>query len=295
MKKFVKQERYTVLKDSATVLYMKELNKSMYNVLTSEEETELAIRYNNGDLKAYDTIIKANLRFVVSVSKQYVFKNISLMDIVNEGNIGLMKALERFDHTKGFKFISFAVWYIRQHILKFLNGKSRTVALPLNKIRVLKEISTIENSLEQKLNRNPSLNEIETEFRKTSHSQTYNVTNLNDYINLGEKSSSLDHNLSEDGNLTLLDLISSENNDDNYFDNDDLNSELTKHLKKLKYIDRYVLELSYGINKDRAYTINEISGMLDIGLSIERIRQIKKRGERLLSNKHNIKHLKHYL
>jgi len=245
--------------------YLKDINpKSM---ITPEREVELANQIKLGNHRAKNELIEANLRFVISVAKQYQNRGLDISDLVSEGNIGLIKAAEKFDATKGIKFISYAVWWIRQSILQSLADNSRTIRLPLNQINSLNKIRECQSKLEQSLNRVPTSLELSNELRLDL-----------DKVELSLQSSqyvrSLDTPLSfDEESITILDTISSDSQTDEMCQVDSLKSEVKNLLNRLSSKERQVIEMSFGIGV-REMSLSEISEV--IGVGPERCRQIKK-------------------
>lgn len=280
------QNRITDRRELTVDKYISELNGPEYDPLPPEQETECAIGIQEGDEVAFEKLVKANLRFVVSVAKQYDnFKTITLMDLINEGNVGLMHAARRFDHTRGFKFISYAVWWIRQAILKFLNEHARLVKLPLNKNQALNKINKTVRQLEQDLGRTPAQHEIEEAFSKSDYAVKHNITDLSEYLKLDKATLSLDYNMSKTGTdeFTLLDVISADQDDKkDPMQQNSLQIEINRYLNTLKYREKQVIELFYGLNGHKPHTLDQIGQLPQIELTRERVRQIKAQAERRL-------------
>jgi RNA polymerase primary sigma factor len=248
--------------------YLEEIGKEP--LITSEKEIELAKRIKKGDQQALEELTRANLRFVVSVAKHYQNQGVPLKDLVNEGNIGLIKAASRFDERKGFKFISYAVWWIRQSILQALAEQSRMVRLPLNKINTLQKIKKTSKSLEQENERLPTFGEIAEEIQLSEEE-------VNDTVKKSMRHLSLDAPFNDDEEHSLLNVIEHEEapQTDELLMKDALKKEIEKTLSSLKKREAEVIRLYFGINQEKAYTLEEIGKML--GLTRERIRQIKKK------------------
>ncbi len=266
MRKATKITQSITNRDSESFnLYLKDINpKSM---ITPEREIELANQIKQGSQRAQNELVEANLRFVVSIAKQYSGRGLDISDLVSEGNIGLIKAAEKFDATKGIKFISYAVWWIRQSILQSLADNSRSIRLPLNQINSLNKIRECQSNLEQKLMRMPSPSELADELGLDI-----------DKVELSMKSSqyvkSLDTPVSYDeDSMTLLDTLSSDSQADEICQVDSLKSEVSSLLNRLSSKERQVIEMSFGIGV-REMTLSEISEVLGVG--VERCRQIKK-------------------
>lgn len=248
--------------------YLEEIGKEP--LISSEKEIELAKKIKKGDQKALEALTRANLRFVVSVAKHYQNQGVPLKDLVNEGNIGLIKAAKRFDERKGFKFISYAVWWIRQSILQALAEQSRMVRLPLNKINTLQKIKKTSKSLEQENERLPTFGEIAEEIQLSEEE-------VNDTVKKSMRHLSLDAPFNDDEEHSLLNVIEHEEapQTDELLMKDALKKEIEKTLSTLKKREAEVIRLYFGINQEKAYTLEEIGKML--GLTRERIRQIKKK------------------
>ena len=265
--------------------YLQEISKE--TMISAEEEVELAQRIKKGDQKALERLTKANLRFVVSVAKQYQNQGLSLPDLINEGNLGLLKAAERFDETRGFKFISYAVWWIRQSILQAISEQSRIVRLPLNQVGSVNKINREINRFEQLNERRPSVDEI-AEKVDLPHDKIDEAMAINGH------QISVDAPFVEGEDNSLLDVMA--NNDapmaDNLLVEESLRSEIQTALNALNERERNVLEASYGINQPEL-TLEEIGSKF--GLTRERVRQIKEKAIRKLRNSKTNKFLKTYL
>jgi len=267
-------------------LYLQEIGETP--LLTAEEEVQLARRIRRGDRAALDKLTRANLRFVVSVAKQYQNQGLSLADLVNEGNIGLIKAAQRFDETRGFKFISYAVWWIRQAILQALAEQSRIVRLPLNRVGALHKIGKASSNLEQEFGREPSAEEIAKELEM-------NTLEVTDTLKISNSHLSLDAPFSHGEDNSLMDVLANELQpapDDALLD-ESLKIEITKALDTLTIREAEVISLYFGINRERAYTLEEIGSKF--GLTRERVRQIKEKGIRRLRHTSRSKRLRAYL
>ena|SRR5690554_17084 len=264
--------------------YLQEISRE--EMISSAEEIELAKRIKDGDQEAVDKLVLANLRFVVSVAKQYQNQGLSLQDLVNEGNYGLLVAAKRFDETRGFKFISYAVWWIRQSILHAIAVKGRMIRLPLNKIGVLNKVYSTSLALEQKLEREPSLAEIAEET-------DYNFKNVNEVLKYQGKTLSMDAPLSNsegDDDFTMGDLLSSTQtlSVEKTLNNDSLKIEINEALKILSERERKIITMFFGLEDESPETYEEISEALN--LTRERIRQLKESSLKKLrqSSKRNI-------
>ena len=265
--------------------YLQEISKE--TMISAEEEVELAQRIKKGDQKALERLTKANLRFVVSVAKQYQNQGLSLPDLINEGNLGLLKAAERFDETRGFKFISYAVWWIRQSILQAISEQSRIVRLPLNQVGSVNKINREINRFEQINERRPSVDEI---AEKVDLPQD----KIDEAMNINGHQISVDAPFVEGEDNSLLDVMA--NTDapmaDNLLVAESLKSEIQTALNALNERERNVVEASYGINQPEL-TLEEIGSKF--GLTRERVRQIKEKAIRKLRNSKTNKFLKTYL
>lgn len=266
--------------------YLHEIGK--VELLSSEEEVELASKIKNGDEKAFEKLIKANLRFVVSVSKQYQNQGLSLPDLINEGNVGLIKAAQRFDETRGFKFISYAVWWIRQSILQALAEQARIVRLPLNKIGSINRINKAFSDLEQLYEREPSVPEIAEVLEIATDDVKEALKNAGRHI-------SMDAPIKDDDESTLYDVILSKDtpSPDKGLLNDSLRREIERVLSILTYREANILRLYFGINSKYQYTLEEIGQ--EFNLTRERVRQIKEKAIKRLKNATRSKLLKAYL
>ena len=266
--------------------YLQEIGK--VSLLTAEDEIELAIKIKNGDPQALEKLTRANLRFVVSVAKQYQNQGLSLGDLINEGNLGLMKAARRFDETRGFKFISYAVWWIRQSILQALAEQSRIVRLPLNRVGVLNRIGKAYRNLEQEFEREPSAEEIATELEM-------DVQDISETLQVSSKHLSFDAPFTQNEESRLLDVL--ENDElpapDTSLMSESLNAEIEKALSKLSEHEAEVIKLYFGLGDEQPMTLEEIGDRFN--LTRERIRQIKEKAIRRLRNATRSKDLKKYL
>lgn len=267
--------------------YLQDISK--VDLITAEEEVELAQRIREGDQIALEKLTNANLRFVVSVAKQYQNQGLKLPDLINEGNVGLVKAAKRFDETRGFKFISYAVWWIRQSILQALAEQSRVVRLPLNKIGVINKINKTFSHLEQINERPPSAVEIAKELDMSESQVKVALKNSGRHL-------SMDAPFKEGENdSNLYDVLSSSEspNPDDQLMKDSLSVEINRALDTLSQREADVIRLNYGIGNQPAMTLQEIGDMFD--LSRERVRQIREKGIRRLKHQSKNKMLKKYL
>jgi RNA polymerase primary sigma factor len=257
-------------------------------LLTAEQEIELARRIKEGDSAALDKLTKANLRFVVSVAKQYQNQGLSLGDLINEGNLGLIKAARRFDETRGFKFISYAVWWIRQSIMQALAEQSRIVRLPLNRVGALNKIGKAYSNLEQEFEREPSPEELAEELQM-------DVEDVSEAMSLSSKHLSMDAPFSNNEENRLLDVLENpdEPSPDDTLMNESFKEEIGRALSKLSAREAEVIKLYFGIDIDEPLTLEEIGEKFN--LTRERVRQIKEKAIRRLRNTTRSKELKKYL
>ena len=265
--------------------YLQEITQE--RLLTAEEEIELARRIKQGDKQALDKLTKANLRFVVSVAKQYQNQGLSLPDLINEGNIGLIKAAEKFDDTRGFKFISYAVWWIRQSIMQALAEQSRMVRLPLNQVGSVNKINKASNKFEQENERRPSIAEIADQINLSQEK-------VADAIKSNTRPISMDAPLTEGQDNGLIDFLPGTDapDIDTQLLLESLQAELALILNVLDERERYVVEAFYGINQNEM-TLQEIA--LKHGLTRERVRQIREKAIRKLRKNTKSQLLKSYL
>ena len=265
--------------------YLQEIGKE--EMISAEEEVELAQRIRHGDQKALERLTKANLRFVVSVAKQYQNQGLSLPDLINEGNLGLLKAAERFDETRGFKFISYAVWWIRQSILQAISEQSRIVRLPLNQVGSVNKIAHEINRFEQENERKPSLDEIAEKIDLPEEK-------IDEAMNINGHHISVDAPFVEGEDNSLLDVMANENSPmaDSSLVEESLRAEIQNALNVLNERERNVIEASYGINRPEL-TLEEIGSKF--GLTRERVRQIKEKAIRKLRGCSKNKILKTFL
>jgi RNA polymerase primary sigma factor len=265
--------------------YLQEIGKE--EMITVEEEVELAQKIRNGDRKALERLTKANLRFVVSVAKQYQNQGLSLPDLINEGNLGLIKAAEKFDETRGFKFISYAVWWIRQSILQAIAEQSRLVRLPLNQVGSVNKINRILNKFEQENERKPSIEEISEQLDIPEDKVDEAITASGHHVSVdapfidGEENSLLDVLVNSDAPMADRELVA-----------ESLRAEINNALKCLNERERNVVEAFYGINQQEL-TLEEIG--TKFGLTRERVRQIREKAIRRLRTCTKNKILKTFL
>lgn len=266
--------------------YLHEIGKE--DLITAEEEVELARRIKNNDPEALEKLIKANLRFVVSVSKQYQNQGLSLPDLINEGNLGLIKAAQRFDETRGFKFISYAVWWIRQSILQALAEQARIVRLPLNKIGSINKINKTFSDLEQKYEREPSHLEIAQTLELAPKEVRISISNSGRHV-------SMDAPITNGEETTLYDVMLSKETQspDKELLTDSLRKEIERALNTLAPREGDIIRLYFGLNGIHAHTLEEIGEKFS--LTRERVRQIKEKAINRLKHVSRSKILKTYL
>ncbi|EDM44532.1 RNA polymerase sigma-70 factor [unidentified eubacterium SCB49] len=267
--------------------YLQDVSK--IDMITAEEEVELAQRIREGDKRALDKLTRANLRFVISVAKQYQNQGLSLPDLINEGNVGLVKAAKRFDETRGFKFISYAVWWIRQSILQAIAEQSRIVRLPLNKIGDINKVKKASIHLQQVYERVPTAQEIANELDITVSSVKSSMKNSN-------RSISMDAPFQEGENdNNLYDVISSGEspNPDNGLMQESLKTEIDRALDTLSQREADVVKLNFGLSGNPVMTLQEIGDTFD--LSRERVRQIREKAIRRLRHESKSHILMKYL
>ena len=266
--------------------YLQEISK--YEPLSPEKEVELALRVKAGERRALKELTEANLRFVVSVAKDYQGQGLPLTDLINEGNLGLIKAAERFDESRGFKFISYAVWWIRQSVLQALAEHSRIVRLPLNRVGTISKINKASAKLEQEFERAPRADEL-------AHQRDMKITEINDAQRIARRHHSLDTPFSDDEKNSLLDVINDTNIDDpdKELHMSSLEKEVRNSLDSLKDREKDVIKMYFGIDREYALTLNEIGE--EFGLTRERVRQIKEKAIRRLRHKSRSKKLRSYL
>ncbi len=279
-------KQFTNRENKSLDKYLNEISK--VPMIDAQEEVELARRIREGDQAALEKLVNANLRFVVSVSKQYQNQGLTLGDLINEGNMGLIKAARRFDETRGFKFISYAVWWIRQSILQALADQSRIVRLPLNKVGSLGRITQASARLEQELEREPTPEEI------AEHLQIP-LTEVENALRSSGRHLSIDAPLAEGEDNTLLGVLdqNDEPNPDMPLINESLQNEINRVISTLSDKERDVLKYYFGLDGNPAHTLEDISEK--VGLTRERVRQIKEKALRRLRKSSKSKILKSYL
>ena len=266
--------------------YLQEIGKE--EMISAEEEVELAQAIKKGDQKALERLTKANLRFVVSVAKQYQNQGLSLPDLINEGNLGLLKAAERFDETRGFKFISYAVWWIRQSILQAIAENSRIVRLPSNQLGALNKLKKEISRLEQELERPPSEEEL-AELLGIPEEKIKSI------LGISGRHISIDAPLVADEDVNFVDVLPNEDTPptDSALMQESLSQEIERALSTLTEYEREVIKMYFGIGLPHALSLDEIA--MKFGLTRERVRQIKEKGIKRLRVSSKSKHLQAYL
>ena len=262
--------------------YLNQINK--IPLLTKEEEQQLTKKIKAGDEEAKDKIIKANLRFVVSIAKKYQTSGVSLLDLINEGNLGLIKATEKFDPDRGYNFISYAVWWIRQAILLFISQKAALIRVPLNKTNDIQKIKKAHQTLKDKLGRDPTVEETD-DFIDMNHNE------INHLMNLSQKMISLDSPQSDSEDSSLVDTLTDEhdNSPDKKVLYDSLKKTLNHLLDSLTEPEKKVLQLRFGLTGEKPMSLQQIGNKFN--LSKERIRQIEKKALRNLQDPAKIEEL----
>lgn len=279
-------KQVTHREDMSVDKYLHEISKE--DLLSADEEVKLARKIKNNDEEALRKLIKANLRFVVSVAKQYQNQGLSLPDLINEGNLGLIKAAKRFDETKGFKFISYAVWWIRQSILQAVAEQARIVRLPINKIGSINKINKTLIELEQHHEREPSLQEISRVLKLAPEE-------IKEALRHTNKPLSMDDPLNEEEEDSMYDVMESDKNhspDENLM-NESLSREIERVLSSLTDREATIIKLYYGLGNKHPFTLEEIGEK--INLTRERVRQIKEKAIKRLKHTTRNKILKAYL
>jgi len=266
--------------------YLQEIGK--VSLITAEDEVKLTKRIKEGDQVALEKMVNANLRFVVSVAKQYQNQGLSLGDLINEGNVGLIKAATRFDETRGFKFISYAVWWIRQSILQALAEQSRVVRIPLNRLGTLSRLTRTFSQLEQEFQREPSPDELSTALALTPEE-------INETVAMGARQVSVNAPFVHGEENGLLDILEnkSEGTPDSGLLHDSLQEEVKRSLSTLRKKESDVISLYFGLNGGPPLSLEEIG--LKFNLTRERVRQIKESAIRILRHSSKAKILKSYL
>lgn len=279
-------KQYTSREEQSLDMYLQEIGR--LDLLTSGDEVDITVYIRNNDPVAIEKLIKANLRFVVSIAKQYQNHGLTLGDLINEGNLGLIRAVKHFDETRGFKFLTYAVWWIRQSILNSLAEHSRIVRLPLNRIVVLNKIVKVYSGLEQDLERTPSADELARKLE-------IDIDEVIDAIKVSRKRVSMDAPLVQGANDCLSDIIQDEQQPapDSVLMAESLNDEIEHALSTLTDRESEVIRLYFGLGKDHAVTLEEIGGRYH--LTRERVRQIKDKAICKLRQESISKNLRAYL
>lgn len=279
-------KQYTNRESQSLDKYLQEIGK--VELLSADEEVELAVRIRKGDQLALEKLVKSNLRFVVSVAKQYQNQGLSLGDLINEGNLGLIKAANRFDETRGFKFISYAVWWIRQSILQALAEQSRIVRLPLNRVGALNKIGKAYSNLEQEFEREPSPQELAKELEM-------DVEEVAETLKISGRQVSVDAPFSSGEENRLLDVLYNDQQPDPDYTLMDasLKHEIQTALGSLTQREAEVVKLYFGLEYEHSLTLEEIGEKFN--LTRERVRQIKEKAIRRLRHTTRSKNLKAYL
>jgi RNA polymerase primary sigma factor len=279
-------KQYTSRQSQSLDKYLQEIGK--VDLVTPQEEIDLARRIKKGDQKALEKLTKANLRFVVSVTKQYQNQGLSLGDLINEGNLGLIKATKRFDETRGFKFISYAVWWIRQSILQALAEQSRIVRLPLNRVGALNKIGKAFSTLEQEFEREPSASELAEELDMS-------LFEVSDTLKISGRHLSMDAPFAQGEDNRLLDVIQDQRqpSPDHQLMEESLKVEVRRALNTVSEREAQVIRLYFGLDQEHSLTLEEIGEKFN--LTRERIRQIKEKAVRRLRHASRSKALRAYL
>jgi len=271
--------------EGSLALYLREIGKN--KSLTLEEEAKLAVRIRKSDKKALEKLVNANLRFVVSVARNYQNQGLPLSDLINEGNLGLIRAAKRFDEKKNFKFISYAVWWIRQAILQALAEQSRIIKLPLNRVGTIHKIGKMQSKLEQKFRRLPNVEELAEELK-------IDISEVQETIKIGNSHMSLDAPLQHGEDSRLMDVLQDEDQllPDNGLMEVSLQEEISKTLDTLSEREKEVVRLYFGIGEETSHTLEEIGQRFN--LTRERARQIKEKALRRLKHSSRSKRLLAY-
>jgi RNA polymerase primary sigma factor len=279
-------KQYTNRESQSLDKYLQEIGR--VELLVPQEEIDLARRIKKGDQKALEKLTKANLRFVVSVAKQYQNQGLSLGDLINEGNLGLIKAAKRFDETRGFKFISYAVWWIRQSILQALAEQSRIVRLPLNRVGALNKIGKAFSTLEQEFEREPSASELAEELDMS-------LFEVSDTLKISGRHLSMDAPFAQGEDNRLLDVIQDNRQPtpDSGLLEESLKNEVKRALATLSEREAQVIKLYFGLDSEHSLTLEEIGEKFN--LTRERVRQIKEKAIRRLRHASRSKALRAYL
>jgi len=277
---------FFISKNQSLENYLREIGE--VRLLTPQEEIDLAQRIKQNDQRALKRLVSANLRFVVSVAKSYQNYGLSLEDLINEGNLGLMKAAYRFDETRGFKFISYAVWWIKQSILQAIAEQSRLVRLPLNRVGTLTKIGKVYSMLEQEFEREPTPDEIAKVLEVNSN-------DITDTIKMATRSVSMDSPLQKNSDSRLIDIIQNQQDPEPDADvmGESLKEEVNFILSTLSAREARILKLYFGLDGEKSHTLEEIG--VKFKLTRERVRQIKEKALRRLRHSSRSKVLRYYL
>lgn len=277
MKNIKITQSITNRQDASLGMYFRDVSKQ--SLIDSEEEIKLAERIKKGDQKAIDKLVKANLRFVISVAKQYQNKGLSLVDLIQEGNIGLIEGAKRYDETKGFKFISYAVWWIRQAIIKAISSQCRTVRIPMNQVAYMNKINKTTEKFEQENERKPSIDELELQTGISADKIALNVSSIN-------RTLSLDTAFKDEESGCLLDIIPNQNSPeaDNLVIDESISKEVEEVLSNLSYREGDILRMIFGI-RVTPMTMEEIASRFGIGA--ERVRQIQHEALKKIKNNYS--------
>jgi RNA polymerase primary sigma factor len=273
--------------DKSLEKYLQDISKE--EMITADEETILTKKIREGDERALEKMVKANLRFVVSVAKQYQHQGLPLTDLINEGNLGLIKAAKKFDETRGFKFISYAVWWIRQAILEALSDKARVIRIPLNQVGVLGKINKAYSKLEQDLGRTPSPEEIAEELDIPEHKVKETLSSSKNHVSYDAPMGG------DDENSSMIEVLSNGDSPSTDFImiEESLKVDIERSLSSLDPKCREIIKLNYGIGYTHPRSLDEIGEKYS--LTRERVRQIKEKGLRKLRVESRSKMLKQYL
>lgn len=277
MKNIKITQSITNRQDASLGMYFRDVSKQ--SLIDSEEEIKLAKRIKKGDQKAIDKLVKANLRFVISVAKQYQNKGLSLVDLIQEGNIGLIEGAKRYDETKGFKFISYAVWWIRQAIIKAISSQCRTVRIPMNQVAYMNKINKTTEKFEQENERKPSIDELELQTGISADKIALNMSSIN-------RTLSLDTAFKDEESGCLLDIIPNQNSPeaDNLVIDESISKEVEEVLSNLSYREGDILRMIFGI-RVTPMTMEEIASRFGIGA--ERVRQIQHEALKKIKNNYS--------
>ncbi|HEX2959250.1 MAG TPA: RNA polymerase sigma factor RpoD/SigA [Chitinispirillaceae bacterium] len=277
------EKRMIIPDETSLELYLKEISRNQ--ALSAEEEAQLAVKIKVGDKKALEKLIKANLRFVVSVARNYQNQGLPLGELISEGNLGLIQAAKRFDEKRNFKFISYAVWWIRQAILRALADRSRITRVPLNRIGIIHKVGRTQSRLEQKFRRMPTMEEIAQELGLAE-------SDVLEIQKIGNRYLSLDTPVQADDSSELIDLLQDENQEmpDTRLIEMSMQEGISKILDTLNDREKSVLKLYFGVGEDTPHTLDEIGKRLH--LTRERVRQIKEKAIHRLKNSYRSRCLK---